>query len=53
MKRIATSYTDVKTLSLSLMDEAFSSDDYTVTTENIPETAIADTARRGRRFFFF
>ena len=53
MKRIATTYTDVKTLSLSLMDEAFSSDDYTVTTENIPETAITDTARRGRRFFFF
>ena len=53
MKRIATTYADVKTLSLSLMDEAFSSDDYIVTTENIPETAITDTARRGRRFFFF
>jgi len=53
MKRIASTYADVKTLSLSLMDEAFSSDVHTVATENIPETTITDTARRGRRFFFF
>ena len=53
MKRIASTYADVKTLSLSLMDEAFSSDIHTVATENIPETTITDTARRGRRFFFF
>jgi hypothetical protein len=53
MKRIATTYTDVKTLSLSLIDEAFSSDDYTVAATNIPETTITDTAIRGKRFFFF
>ena len=53
MKRIASTYADVKTLSLSLMDDAFSSDIHTVATENIPETTITDTARRGRRFFFF
>jgi hypothetical protein len=53
MKRIATTYTDVKTLSLSLIDEAFSSDNYTVPTPNISETTITDTARRGKRFFFF
>ena len=51
--QIASTYTDVKTLSLSLIDEAFSSADYTVTAETIPETTIADTARRGKRFFFF
>ena len=53
MKRISSTYADVKTLSLSLMDEAFSSDNYTVTAENIPETTITDTAKRGKRFFFF
>ena len=53
MKRIATTYTDVKTLSLSLIDEAFSSDDYNVTAPSISETTITDTARRGKRFFFF
>ena len=53
MKRIASTYTDVKTLSLSLIDEAFSSADYTVTAETIPETTVVDTAKRGRRFFFF
>ena len=53
MKRIATTYTDVKTLSLSLIDEAFSSDDYNVTAPSISEATITDTARRGKRFFFF
>ena len=53
MKRIATTYADVKTLSLSLIDEAFSSETQPVATETIQETSVADTARRGRRFFFW
>ena len=53
MKRISSTYTDVKTLSLSLMDEAFSSETQSVATETIPETTVVDTAKRGRRFFFF
>ena len=53
MKRMATTYTDVKTLSLSLIDEAFSSETQSVATETIPETTVTDTAKRGKRFFFF
>ena len=53
MKRISSTYADVKSLSLSLMDDAFSSKTQSVATETIPETAVADTARRGKRFFFF
>ena len=53
MKRIASAYTDAKSLSLSLIDVSFSSDAGQITTENIPETSVADTARRGRRFFFW
>ena len=53
MKRISSTYADVKSLSLSLMDDAFSSETQSVATETIPETAVADTARRGKRFFFF
>ena len=51
MKRIATTYTDVKTLSLSLIDEAFSSDNYTVPTPNISETTITDTAQTWKTVF--
>ena len=53
MKRISSTYADVKSLSLSLMDDAFSSETQSVATETIPETTVADTAKRGRRFFFF
>ena len=53
MKRISSTYADVKSLSLSLMDGAFSSETQSVATETIPETTVADTAKRGRRFFFF
>jgi septum formation topological specificity factor MinE len=53
MKRISGAYADVKSLSQSLIDEAFSSDTQPVTTETIPETSVADTARRGKRFFFW
>ena len=53
MKRISSTYADVKSLSLSLMDEAFSSDTQSVAAETIPETTVTDTARRGKRFFFF
>ena len=53
VKRISTAYTDVKSLSLSLMDNAFSSDTQPMTGENIPETSVTETARRGRRFFFW
>tara|TARA_Y100001949_G_scaffold144036_1_gene126825 strand:+ start:954 stop:1796 length:843 start_codon:yes stop_codon:yes gene_type:complete len=53
VKRISTAYADVKSLSLSLMDNAFSSDTQPMTGENIPETSVTETARRGRRFFFW
>jgi len=53
MKRISTAYADVKSLSLSLIDEAFSSATQQIATETIQETSVADTARRGRRFFFW
>ena len=53
MKRIAAAYADVKSLSLSLIDEAFSSETRYTTTETIQETSVTDTARRGRRFFFW
>ncbi len=53
MKRISSTYADVKSLSLSLMDDAFSSETQPIATETIPETTVADTARRGKRFFFF
>ena len=53
MKRIASAYTDAKILSLSLIYVSFSSDAEQITTENIPETSVTDTARRGRRFFFW
>ncbi len=53
VKRISTAYTDVKSLSLSLMDNAFSSDTQPMTGENIPETSVTETARRGRWFFFW
>ena len=53
MKRIASAYADVKSLSESLIDEAFSSEAQSVNTESIPETTVADTAKRGKRFFFF
>ena len=53
MKRISSAYADVKSLSLSLIDDAFSSETQSVSTVNIQETTVADTARRGRRFFFW
>ncbi len=53
MKRISTAYADVKSLSLSLIDEAFSSATQQIATETIQETSVDDTARRGRRFFFW
>ena len=53
MKRIASAYTDAKSLSMNLIDVSFSSDAEHIDTENIPETSVADTARRGRRFFFW
>ena len=53
MKRISSTYADVKSLSLSLMDDAFSSETQYAAKETIPETTVVDTARRGKRFFFF
>jgi hypothetical protein len=35
------------------MDNAFSSDTQPMTGENIPETSVTETARRGRWFFFW
>jgi len=56
MKRISSAYADVKSLSLSLIDEAFSSENVisqSVATETIQETSVSDTASRGKRFFFW
>ena len=56
MKRISSAYADVKSLSLSLIDEAFSSENVisqSAATETIQETSVSDTASRGRRFFFW
>ena len=53
MKQIASTYTDVKSLALSLLDNAFSSDTQPVATETIPDASVTDTARHGRRFFFW
>ena len=53
MKRISTAYADVKSLSLSLIDDAFSSEATHIATETITETSVTDTAKRGKRFFFW